>query len=313
MVGLSPFICKHGNLSSTWDLNDLRVYSSHIAYATSTGVEVAYAMWEDEMPPFTLPEPRKLHYDFFHPSAKKYYNLVRRAQQQKLSSHTLSVLHDISLACATRTRFSSRPLRFKVVLPKNAIVLNHEVALDLLWFEGKPILDVVDLGTGFSKAIFLQGQSVSDIWTAFTLCWSTTYCDHPNSMRTDSRSISTSQRWHLLTSEHGIILKVSGEECYNYLGIGERHHSPLRRLYQHIRHDAPELSPPLVLRLATKAINDTVGPQGFIPSLLVFGSLPRFPAVKSTLPDQSNRLRALESAQTEYASIVARLCAQQPF
>lgn len=289
---------KHGHLFWTWDLEELCVSSSHIAYATSTA-------------PFTLPEIRKLHYHFFHPSAKNLYNLVRRAQLHKLSPHTLSMLHDISRACATCTCFSSKHLCFKVAILEEKIVLNHEVALELFWLDGKPVLHVVDLGTGFSNALFLQGQSVSGVWSAFTLCWCTIYVGHPHSMCTDSGSVYTSQRWHLLTNEHGIDLKVSGVEYHNSLGLGERYQSPLRRLYQRVRHDAPDLSPILVLRLATKAMNDTVGPEGFIPSHLVFGSLPRFPAVKSTLSDQANRLRALEYARTEYASIVARLRVQE--
>lgn len=103
------------------------------------------------------------------------------------------MLHDFSRACATCTRFSSKPLRFKVALPEDKIVFNREVALDLSWLNVKPVLHVMDLGTGFSNAIFLQGQSVSDFWTVFTLRCSTIYGGHPYSMCIDSGSVLTSQ------------------------------------------------------------------------------------------------------------------------
>ena len=192
-------------------------------------------------------------------------------------------------------------------MPEEKVVFNQTVALDLFWLDGRAALHVVDLGTGFSNAMFLTGQSVSDVWRAFTMCWSSLYVGHPNSMRTDSGSVFTSDRWTKLTTDHGIDLRVSGIESHNSLGLGERYHSPLRRIFRKLKHEAPSLDNGLILRLATKAMNDTVGPEGYVPSLLVFGTLPRFPAVYSKLPDQKQRMEALSCARREYATIVSQL------
>ncbi len=89
--------------------------------------------------------------------------------------------------------------------------------------------------------------------------------------------------------------------------LEKKYHAPLRRIYNKIVHDEPRIDRTLALRLAQKAMNDTMGPNGLVPSLLVFGMVPRFPAVNSKLPHQVVRMRSLEIARTEMATIVAEL------
>ncbi len=50
-----------------------------------------------------------------------------------------------------------------------------------------------------------------------------------------------------------------------------------------------------------------MGPNGLVPSYLVFGCVPRFPAVDSKLPDQQSRMNALSRARQEMATIVSEL------
>lgn len=287
-------IRRNGHLYWTWNLEALRTATSSVAYAYESAL-------------FTMPELRHLHYHFFHPTAKKLYNLIKRAHPEQLTPSTRKMLEDISRNCATCTTFSSKPLRFRVSMPADDLVFNQEISLDLFWLDGKAVLHIVDLGTGFSNAVFLNGHSVNDVWAAYTQCWSTVYVGHPNCFRTDSGSVFTSTRWNQLTSDNGIELKISGVESHNSLGLGERYHEPLRKIYRKLHHEAPDLEKAIVLRLALKAMNDTIGPEGLVPSYLVFGSLPKFPTVHASLPDQRRRMKALESARTEYATIVAKL------
>ena len=53
-------------------------------------------------------------------------------------------------------------------------------------------------------------------------------------------------------------------------------------------------------------MNDTVGPDGLVPSMLVFGTMPRFPPIRTDLPNHEERLRAMHAARTEMANIVAQ-------
>lgn len=50
-----------------------------------------------------------------------------------------------------------------------------------------------------------------------------------------------------------------------------------------------------------------MGPEGLVPTLLVYGMLPRLPAANSDFPDQQSRMRALEVARREMETIVAKL------
>jgi hypothetical protein len=82
-------------------------------------------------------------------------------------------------------------------------------------------------------------------------------------------------------------------------------HSPLRRLYSKILMDYPHLHRSLLLKLAVKDTNDTIGIGGIAPSMLVFGCIPRFPFTSSHLPEQADRIRALQVGKMEMNAAVA--------
>ena len=52
----------------------------------------------------------------------------------------------------------------------------------------------------------------------------------------------------------------------------ERYHGPLRRIYHIITAELLDISKDMALQMAFKAINDSAGPDGLIPTLLVFGA-----------------------------------------
>ena len=176
-----------------------------------------------------------------------------------------------------------------------------------MWLEGKAILHVVDCQTHFNSASQLKGHSVEDVWEAFVKCWSSLYTGYPNKLRVDAGSAFTSIRWQRLCDMVGTQLQLSGVESHHSLGPGERYHAPLRQVYLKIRHEHPSLDKETALRLAVKALNDTMGPEGLVPSLLVFGVLPRFPAVNTKLPNQVERMEALKNARAEAAAITAQI------
>lgn len=55
-----------------------------------------------------------------------------------------------------------------MALPEERLVFNQEVTLDLFWQDGKAVLHVVDMSTGFANAAFLSGRSVNDVWSTLT-------------------------------------------------------------------------------------------------------------------------------------------------
>ena len=63
-------------------------------------------------------------------------------------------------------------------------------------------------------------------------------------------------------------------------------------------------------KIAVKPMNDTINPEAFVTSLLVFGIPPRFPGVNTILPDQHERMKALALARYEMEIISSDLCLQ---
>ena len=72
-------------------------------------------------------------------------------------------------------------------------------------------------------------------------------------------------------------------EAHNSVGMVERYHGPLHRIYYIIIAELPDISKDMALQMAFKAINDSAGPDGLIPTLLVFGAYPYM--VESNVPN----------------------------
>ena len=85
----------------------------------------------------------------------------------------------------------------------------------------------------------------------------------------------------------------SGKEAHNSLGIGERYHEPLREAFLKLREDYPKLNKDIILALAVKAIIDILGPEGIVPSAIVFGE---YPSIRPFLGAKVPRLTLAERA-----------------
>lgn len=68
-------------------------------------------------------------------------------------------------------------------------------------------------------------------------------------------------------------VKISrpGVEAHSSFGVRERFHQPLRTISRKVLLDYPKTTKSLVLSACVKAINDTIEPEGLVPSALSFG------------------------------------------
>ena len=126
-------------------------------------------------------------------------------------------------------------------------------------------------------------------------------------IRIDQGSAFTSIRWTNRTKAVGTDVQESDVEAHNSLGSGERYHAPLRRIFLKIREPHPKMDKNIILKLPVKVMNDTMGPEGLVPSYLVLVCIPRFPSAGSPLPMQQQRMDAVQSARREMAIIFAEL------
>lgn len=202
-----------------------------------------FLKWEPKRTLFTRAELHRLHLHFFHPNARKLYNLIKRVRPEDVSPATVKVLEEIAEQCKVCKQHSPRPYRFRVSIPSDEIVFNHAVALDLVWLDGNPAIHVVDTHTHYQNAVLLQGKSASAVWDTFVEAWASVYVGYPNRMRVDQDGIFTSKFWDQVTSLHGIELQLSGVESHNSIGSGERYHAPLRRVFNVIRKLLPQSQP----------------------------------------------------------------------
>jgi len=72
----------------------------------------------------------------------------------------------------------------------------------------------------------------------------------------------------------GTTIKSVLVKAYNLISIVERYYSPLRRIYYIITSKILGIDKDIVLQMAFKAINDSIGLDGLIPTLLVFRAYP---------------------------------------
>jgi hypothetical protein len=168
-----------------------------------------------------------------------------------------------------------------------------------MYLSGKTALQVVDSSTSYSSAAFLPAETAGRVWQELMACWIRYMLGFPRRTRSDSGPQFSSQTWKKMCDGVGVSIQLSPVESHNSFGQNERPHSPLRRCYLKIKNDVPSLPADLCLRVAVKVMNDTVGQNGLVPTLLVFGTIPQLPLMQGTLSPysgQDQRDLALRSA-----------------
>jgi hypothetical protein len=104
----------------------------------------------------------------------------------------------------------------------------------------------------------------------------------------------------------GIKVKIVPVKAHNSIGIVERYHGPIRRAYLIITTEIQGIDKDMALQMAFKAINDTAGPDGLVPTLLVYGALPRMVEYDAPSPTVTQRSAALRKAMAEIQKLRAK-------
>jgi hypothetical protein len=94
----------------------------------------------------------------------------------------------------------------------------------------------------------------------------------------------------------GISLKSVLIEAYNLVGIVERYYRLIRRAYQIISVELPNISKEMALQMAFKAINNIANPNSLILTLLVFGAYLRIVESDSLSLSVTQRASAIKRA-----------------
>jgi len=255
--------------------------------------DVSYSMYtEDEL--------RKLHRSFGHPTVSAFKKVLKAARPDEMNSEVKEWISTITAACSSCAKYGSKPRRFKITVGTDDLRFNQTVAVDIMYItQKKPVLHIVDEATHFNAACFLTKVSSEKVWKAFMNCWTRTYLGPPDHLRIDQGSQFVSAEFLSNAESDGIKILEAPIESPMTMSHVERYHGPLRVSYLKIRDSLPRNETDAdCLKMAIKAVNDTVGPEGLCPTLLVFGSLPR-PARNLPSETQIQRADAIERAMKE--------------
>lgn len=116
---------------------------------------------------FTMKEFRKMHYHFMYPSSGKLFSLLKKAYPYETNQDRRQLLERISNAYEICNEHSIPPFRFRAPIPEDKITFNREIAIYIMWLNGKPVLHIVSRETNFQNAIVISGKTSYNLWTYF--------------------------------------------------------------------------------------------------------------------------------------------------
>ena len=256
----------------------------------------------------TESELRRIHRRFGHPSVRRLADILDRAGESNDGDSV--VLEKITRGCHQCQLHAKAPSRFKFRIRDTDpdFEFNAEIIIDIFYLDGHPVLHVVDSATAFQAAKFIKDMSTKHVWEALKLCWIDVYQGPPERMVHDAGKNFTSVEFKQSATAMAIDVEEVPVEAHNSIGKVERYHGPLRRAFNIIKAEMPGTIADVILQAAVKAINDTAGPRGLVPTLLVFGSYPRITSATTTSPTPSiqQRAQAIQQAMKELREYQAR-------
>ena len=252
---------------------------------------------------------KKLHRDFGHPYPEALFKLLQKSKNTKsLDSSTLATLKDITKRCQPCQKWAPKPARFRVSFPTDQITFNHEIEVDIFWLDISPALHIIDRGTRYSVAKFMENESSEHVWDLIVEFWITVFTGYPQIISHDQGSQFKAAYFQVSCSQLGIISKETPTQSHNSLALCERYHYIIRRVYNKLKEDFPCQNKKQRLALSVHAVNNTAGPDGITPSILVYGSVPRLPLpdTRTMLATQIRRFEAMRAARREMETITAQ-------
>ena len=250
-------------------------------------------------------ELRQLHRRFGHPSVRRLHKLLQRAGYDlKVDRKAIEHLTKFCRHCQLHAK---SPGRFKFILrDDNSYCFNYEIVVDVMYLDSKPVLQIVDSATSFQAARFLKDLSARTTWDTLRLCWIDSYLGPPDYVTHDAGKNFASAEFRQYAKSMAIEVKEVPVEAHNSVGKVERYHQPLRRAYEILREELPNVSRDAALQMAVKATNDSAGPDGLVPTFLVFGAYPRMTDDSPPSASIAQRAEAIRKATQEVRQINAR-------
>lgn len=259
---------------------------------------------------FSEQDLRRLHRRFGHPRTERLYKLLQEAGHQDVRREILEKINKMCHHCQTH---DPAPKRFKFTIKDNC-EFNYQIVADIVQLNGRNVLHVIDVATSFQAAAFVRSLSAKDTWDALCRCWIYVYQGPPDIISHDPGTNFSSEEFKNNAKVVGISCKEMPVEAHWAVGKVERAHPPLRRSYDILKAELGDhTGDETLLQMAIKALNDTAGPNGLVPTLLVFGAYPRINQDSPPSPDIVRRAEAVNKAMKMLRSIRAEVDLHRAF
>lgn len=216
------------------------------------------------------PELRRLHRHFGHPAAHRLHKL-KNAGHKVVTTETLDLINKLFHQFQLN---SPAPRRFKFTL-RDDKEFNYEVIVDVVKLANKNTLHVIDSATGFNAARFLPTMSAKDTINTPRSCWIDVYLGLPDVMTHDASTNFASRECRAEAKMIGIACKqLPTGLLVNWQGRALLP-TPLPSFCYPSARAKRDRHEDSLLQMAVKAVKDTAGPDGLVPTLFIYGAYPR--------------------------------------
>jgi hypothetical protein len=150
-------------------------------------------------------------------------------------------------------------------------------------------------------------MKASTTWDTLRAMWIDMYVSPPDVIATNAGKNFVSKEFVNNAKTMAIEVDEVPVKAHNSIGKVEQYHAAICRAFEVISADmGSDTSHDHLLQMAVKAVNDTAGPYGPVPTLLVFGTYPRLSKTLPPSPSITARAKAIKNAMVEVRKIKAK-------
>ena len=222
----------------------------------------------------------KLHRQFAHPPSDRLIRLLNRSEHK--DNQELKVeIKNVTDTCDICRRFKRTPSRPVVSLPLSS-EFNELVAMDIKFYQGVPLLHLIDSCTRYSVAAVLKSKQSKEVIDSIFKFWISIF-GRPQKIITDNGGEFVSDDFRRMAESMGIFVTTTAAESPWSNGLCERYNQVIGDSIDKILTDV-DCSLTVALAWAVNAKNSLANVHGFSPAQLVFGFNPILPSVLSDRP-----------------------------
>src|SRR6266700_6513220 len=128
------------------------------------------------------------------------------------------------------------------------------------------------------------------------MCWINIYLGPPNIIMYNIGKNFVSKEFKQYAIILGTTIRSVPIKAHNSVGMVERYYGPLYHIYHIIIVELLDIGKDMALQMAFKAINNSIGPNSLIPTLLVFRAYPYIVESNTPNPIVISQAAALKKA-----------------